>query len=273
MAITSPILKYPGSKWSIADWIVASLPPHDTYLEPFFGSGAVLFNKAPSRIETINDIDHSVVNLFKVIREHPEELAMLLEVTPWAREEYYRSYDRTDDPIEAARRFLVRTWQAFGVKTYCNTGWRSDIQGRSTSCPKQWSNLPAMVWDVAQRLMEVQIECQPALKLLDRYRFANVCIYADPPYVLSTRRGKKIYRCEMLDDEHAELLDALDQHPGPVLLSGYDNDLYVKRLKHWARQSMTAQAEFGLQRQEVLWLNPVCYQQLQQNMFWHTATE
>ena len=146
---------------------------------------------------------------------------MLLEVTPWAREEYYKSYEYTNDPVEAARRFLVRTWQAFGRKTSTRTGWRSDIQGRNTGCPKEWRRLPDMVWPVAQRLREVQIECQPALKLLERYRFPNVCIYADPPYVLSTRNCKKIYRCEMIDEEHAVLLEALDQHPGPVLLSGW----------------------------------------------------
>ena len=39
------IMKYPGSKWSIAKWIIGFFPDHHSYLEPFFGSGAVLFNK------------------------------------------------------------------------------------------------------------------------------------------------------------------------------------------------------------------------------------
>lgn len=38
------ILHYPGSKWSLAEWIVSHMPEHSTYLEPYFGSGAVLFN-------------------------------------------------------------------------------------------------------------------------------------------------------------------------------------------------------------------------------------
>lgn len=71
----APILKYPGAKWSIADWILEFIPEHDVYLEPFFGSGAVFFNKRPVRIETINDIDGDVVNLFRVIRTRAEELA------------------------------------------------------------------------------------------------------------------------------------------------------------------------------------------------------
>ena len=86
------ILHYPGSKWSMADWIISHMPPHKTYLEPFFGSGAVFFNKTPSELETINDLDGDVVNLFRVIRDRPKELAHLVRWTPYSREEYYNSY-------------------------------------------------------------------------------------------------------------------------------------------------------------------------------------
>ena len=50
------IIKYPGSKWSIADWIINFFPKHHTYLEPFFGSGAVLFNKTRSEFEVIGNV-------------------------------------------------------------------------------------------------------------------------------------------------------------------------------------------------------------------------
>ena len=94
-ADVKPVLKYAGAKWRIADWIGGFLPPHEIYLEPFFGSGAVFFRKAPARLETINDIDENVVNLFRVLREQPEQLAALIELTPWARDEYYSSYEKT----------------------------------------------------------------------------------------------------------------------------------------------------------------------------------
>lgn len=64
------LLNYPGAKWGMAEEIVALMPPHRSYLEPFFGSGAVLFNKPPSAIETANDIDGDIVNFFTVLREH-----------------------------------------------------------------------------------------------------------------------------------------------------------------------------------------------------------
>lgn len=56
------IMKYPGSKWSLSNWIISRFPDHHSYLEPFFGSGAVLFNKPRSNIETVNDLDGNVVN-------------------------------------------------------------------------------------------------------------------------------------------------------------------------------------------------------------------
>ena len=90
------ILKYPGAKWRIADWIISQFPKHKVYCEPFFGSGGVFFNKTPSAIETINDIDGNVVNLFKVCRERPAELAFVLSLTPWARDEFKNCYDMSD---------------------------------------------------------------------------------------------------------------------------------------------------------------------------------
>ena len=113
---------------------------------------------------------------------------------------------------------------------------------------------------VTERLREVQIEQQPALKLIERYKTPSVLIYADPPYLLSTR-SKRLYRNEMKDADHLELLDALDSHPGPVILSGYDHQMYNDRLKHWHREEKQAIAEMGRIRTEVLWINPVAAQQ------------
>lgn len=82
------LLRYPGSKWRIANWIISYFPKHHSYLEPFSGSGAVLFNKPPSNIETVNDLNLDIVNFFQCIRENPERLAKIIEATPYSRYEY-----------------------------------------------------------------------------------------------------------------------------------------------------------------------------------------
>ncbi|MCO7124730.1 DNA adenine methylase [Sporolactobacillus shoreicorticis] len=94
------ILHYPGSKWSMASWIISFFPDHETYLEPFFNSGVVLFTKQRSQLETVNDIDGETVNLFRVIRERPDELAHAIRFTPHARQEYYGSYKSAVDELE-----------------------------------------------------------------------------------------------------------------------------------------------------------------------------
>lgn len=79
----------------IAKWIVEHFPEgyqQMLYLEPFFGSGAVFFTKERSKIETINDLDENVTNLFRCARDHPEELARVVTLTPWSRTEYTESY-------------------------------------------------------------------------------------------------------------------------------------------------------------------------------------
>lgn len=167
------------------------MPAHTTYPEPYFGSGAVFFNKKPSVVETLNDIDGNLVNFFKVLREQPEELVRLIMFTPWSREEYENTltycheetyFKRTGEPLEDARRLIVRMWQARGSKTSDRTSWRNDIQGRNGSrCPREWKRMPETIMAAAERLKQAQIENQQALKLISRYSFPDVLIYADPP--------------------------------------------------------------------------------------------
>ncbi|WP_025720246.1 DNA adenine methylase [Paenibacillus sp. 1-18] len=257
------ILHYPGSKWSMADWIISNMPAHTTYLEPFFGSGAVLFNKNRSTLETVNDLDGEVSNLFQIIRDQPDELARLIHWTPYARAEYYKGYETEGSDVERARRFLVRCWMARGGKTSDRTGWRHIIDLNAPHPARDWQLLPDKIMQVTDRLRNVQIECQPAVKLLERYKRPEVLVYADPPYLLSTR-SKRMYKNEMNDADHIELLQILLNHPGPVLLSGYDHPMYEEALRDWRRETKTVKAEAGRIRTESLWINPIAAGQVGQ---------
>ena len=83
-----PPMSYAGGKQLIADRVIELLQPHDHYIEPFFGSGAVLFAKSPSRLETVNDLDDRLVNFWRVLRDRPEELAWACAMTPHSRQEF-----------------------------------------------------------------------------------------------------------------------------------------------------------------------------------------
>lgn len=250
------VLKYPGAKWRIADWIIEHMPEHKSYVEPFFGSGAVFFRKYPSRIETINDLDGNVVNLFQCIRKDPEKLAWLVGSTPYAREEYYSAFEKSqEEPFEQARLFLLKHWQGHGSRTYCRSGWKNDVAGREYAyAVKYWNQLPEWIMQSVGRLKDAQIECKPAVEVIERFNRPNVLVYADPPYLLSTRKMKKQYAHEMIEEDHVELLETLLRHEGPVILSGYDNELYNKILVGWRKDQVETTAEKGLRRTETIWI-------------------
>lgn len=222
------IFKYPGSKWGIARWIIGFFPEHHSYFEPFAGSLAVLMNKPRSHIETVNDLDGNVVNLFEWIRRDPERLAHEIYWTPYSRKVYEDAFARMpEDSLEKAVNFYIRLDMGHGFRTNGEkVGWKNDVQGRERAyAAKDWGSLPERIMQAAERLRGVQIENRSAVDVIERFNYPNVLTYIDPPYVLSTRHGKQ-YRYELEDKGQNELLDVVLGHKGAVMLSGYDNELY-----------------------------------------------
>ena len=253
------VLKYPGSKWNIVDDLVKLIPEHHSYLEPYFGSGAVLFRKQESKIETVNDLDGNVVNLFQCIQEDHQKLARMVMTTPFSREIYenqFRHEESNQDRFQMALSFLVKCWQGYGFRTIGHkVGWKRDVQGRERAYALwDWYRLPEWIIDAAERLRKVQIEKRPALDVIKRFDYSNVFIYIDPPYLLSTRSGKQ-YKCEMTDDDHVELLEVLIASKAKMMVSGYESDLYNQYLRDWNRFVFNSCAEGGRKRTEVVWIN------------------
>lgn len=248
------VLKYPGAKNRLAPWICEYIPKHDVYLEPFAGSLAVLFNKPKSHIETVNDLDGEVVNFFRIVRDRESELRRAIELTPFSRSEYEAAYEQTEDELENARRFAIKCWMGFGCGNLYRNGFKSGQQKNSPNPARAWAALPDTIELASERLREVQIEKLPAEELIGRYDTEDVFIYADPPYLHGTRKNY-LYRYEMEYEEHEELLRLLVEHPGKVLISGYDNDLYNNMLTGWNKTQKDTRAEGGRKRTETLWMN------------------
>jgi len=248
------ILNYRGSKWRMADLIVDMIPEHTTYVEPFFGSGAVLFNKKMSAVETINDLDQRVYNFFKVCRDDSEKLAKAVYLTPHSRLEHQMSGQIVGDSIEDARTFLIHSWQSIGGIQKHKTGWRSNIDKIGGKI-HEWNEIPERILEVAERLKQVQIENQDAIELLQRYNRKTVFAYIDPPYVMATRKGR-LYQTEFEDKQHEQLLDFLSSDfKGKAILSGYQCEMYDDILSSWYKVQFQANAEAGQSRLETLWCN------------------
>lgn len=257
------LLRYPGSKWNLAKRIVDLLPEHKSYLEPYFGSGAVLFTKLASPIETVNDLSDEVVNLFQVIQSDPEALQEKLFLTPYSRKIYDTAWEqRPTNEVDQAMNFLIRSVMSHGFRVTEKSGWKNDVIGRERAyAVKHWNDLPNLIKEVALRLKEVQVESRPALELITKFNYSDVCMYIDPPYVLSTRTREQ-YQYEMTDHDHVELLEVLNQSKSKIILSGYASDLYDQYLSNWDHLEFSATAEQGLPRTEVLWMNFQPAQQL-----------
>ena len=253
------VLKDPGSKWNIAAQLVRLIPEHHTYVEPFFGSGAVLFNKQLSDIETVNDLDSDVVNLFRCIQEDAQNLARMVMSTPFSREVYEFSYSNTEaleNPYAKAVNFLVQCWQGHGFRSNgYKVGWKNDVVGRERAYALwNWYRLPAWIIEITERLRMVRIENRPALELIEKYNYSNVFMFIDPPYLLSARSGKQ-YKHEMSAADHEELLKILLQSKAKIMISGYESELYNDYLAKWEKRQFSSCAEHGKPRTETVWMN------------------
>jgi DNA adenine methylase len=243
------------------------MPQHSIYVEPFGGGGSVLLRKGRTHVEVYNDLDGDIVNLFQAARDNGKELTRLIELTPYAKDEYMLAYMPTGDPLERARRTLVRAYMsrhnngATGELT--NSGARAasfkrDASGRTGKTYSLcWANYPESLAAVIERLRGVVIENEDALKIIERYDSSNTLFYADPPYVKSTRDKDKDYQYEMTNEDHAALADKLNSVKGMVIVSGYQSDLYEKLYSGWMRREKSFYADGHLPRTEVLWMRNI----------------
>ena len=270
-----------GGKEALAPLLCSLLPVHEVYCEVFGGSGALLFAKAPTRLEIFNDLDSGVVNFFRVLRnaEQMQELVRLLSLTPYARAEYYnclKQWETASDPVEQARQWYVGVMLSMN-SSIRNTGW-SSTKAPGSNPARAWRNTIERLHLCAARLAEVEIDHRDFEQVLQVYDSPTTCFYLDPPYLPETRRKRYCYHQEMSVSDHERLLTRLQQLQGMVILSGYTHPLYQEALADWeclhldthcssAMRSLRAPASptimetpEGQTRTECIWRNPACLQ-------------
>ena len=213
--MTRTPLTYYGGKQLLAAQIVAMMPPHRVYLEPFAGGAAVLFAKRRCERETINDLDQRVMRVWRVLRERPDDLARAVALTPYSRQEWRDSRDPTEDDL------LVEIDQSFSRS---RSSWSVPCigDGRGRWQPDSWGNLPEKIATAAERLSGVALENRDALAMIPRWDRADAVIYCDPPYAGPLRtEPTKGYRHDAPDlmDRLVDVL--LGVRYATVILSGY----------------------------------------------------
>lgn len=255
-AVKPPVAYY-GAKTALARTIVPMFREHRRYVEPFAGSLAVLLAKPQASLEVVNDLDHNLMVFWKVLRDRPTELARVCMLTPHSRVERNLAKHIPSDATDLERARLV--WSALvqgRTGTLANTGWRhtkSAVDGRMLRGYVQ------RIERVAERIRDVSLECRPAVEIIEKYGSdENSLIYADPPYLGSTRRHN--YKVEMTGEKaHRELAEVLRGCRATVVLSGYHSPLYDSLYADWFRVELAATtgqgSVQGIERTEVLWSN------------------
>ncbi|WP_083640020.1 DNA adenine methylase [Pseudomonas sp. PA15(2017)] len=269
MPITAPVIRYHGSKFRLAPWVIEHLPQHTCYVEPFGGAGGVLMQKSRAYAEVYNDLDGDIVNLFRVLQGEATRAALFqaLTLTPYARAEFELAWEAVEEPVERARRTIIRAQMGFGSAgaTKGKTGFRIDTKREYGTAQALWADYPDSIAEIGQRLSGVLIENRPAIEVIRAHDARNTLHYVDPPYMHDTRylgaKHGRYYRHEMTDAQHAELLAALLELEGMVVISGYPCELYDSMLAGWDRRETSARISAGrgtATRTECIWLSPAC---------------
>lgn len=267
--VSRPVLRYHGGKWRLAPWIISYFPEHRIYCEPFGGGGSVLMRKPRAYAEIYNDLDGEIVNVFRVLQNPMLAccLRQMLELTPYAREEFQLSYEPAADPVEQARRTIIRAFMGYSSDSATrgsDTGFRTTNFKSGRHASGDWINYPPAIETFIDRLRGVVIDNRDALELIPLIDSPQALFYIDPPYPYSTREKNsagRAYKAEMTDEDHARLIECVKSLKGMVIISSFMNDLYTRGLEGWpmVQKSTTGQSGNGHGYKvnvECLWLSP-----------------
>ena len=220
-------LAYIGGKNRLAAKIIALLPEHTTYVEPFAGGAQVFFHKRPSEVEVLNDLDGEIVNLLRVCQWHHEELIRYLKFTVASRS-WFDLLAKTDPAtltdIQRAGRFFYLQKNCFGGLVVKQHYHYAVVQSPNFNPAR----LPEVIAKAHERLQRVQIESLPYQQILERYDRPTTCFYMDPPYW-----RRKLYRYNFSDEDFAELEQRLHKIRGRFLLSLDDHPEVRKLFSAW----------------------------------------
>ena len=112
------------------DHILPLIPPHNTYVEPFFGGGAVFFAKQPVMCEVINDIDNNAITFYRVLKSNFERLHQEIDCTLHSEaiyrftKEIYQNPEKYND-LQVAYSFWVQCNMSFGQKPLAGFAYRN----------------------------------------------------------------------------------------------------------------------------------------------------
>ena len=242
MTTVKPLLKTPityyGGKQMMLSQIIPKIPPHTTYIEPFFGGGAVFWAKPPSAAEVINDLNNNLITFYRTLKFDFESLKEKIDETFHSRVQhtmaakiYENQTPSPQDELSLAWAVWVQTNMSFS--SMIGAGFGYDRFGK---CPlKLFNKKGNLTVAYKERLKRVTIESNDALKVMKAFDSEDAFFYLDPPYVSANQGHYSGYT----ETDFRKLLDVCSQLKGKFLLSTYPEPSlfeYIEKLG-WKHES------------------------------------
>lgn len=276
-ALNQP-LKIHGGKNYLAKKIVALMPRHLNYVEPYAGGLAVLLARdtddeslwlPPHKgvSEVVNDINSNLTNFWQVLKHWTtfEAFYRIMEVTPFSEVEYRTAITllrhTNESDILKACYFFVACRQSLAGRMKGFTGiTKTRTRARMNNEVSAWLTAVEGLPTVHERLKRVLVLNREALDVIQQFDTPESLQYLDPPYLSETRKSPDVYAHEMTKEQHTDLLDTIQQCKCKIMLSGYPSEMYNTALKNWNQHTFdianhSAGGKKKERKQETLWCN------------------
>lgn len=220
----TPITYY-GGKQQLTNEILAMMPQHRIYVEPFFGGGAVFFAKGKSFLEVINDTNDLLINFYQQCVDNFEALQKKIQHTLHSESEHTRARRIYNNPRYRSK--LDRAWAVWvmtnmSVMATPRGGWRRDNGTGGSHIGVTLENHRQRFTDkIHDRLATVQISCHDAIEVIKQRDTPETFFYLDPPYIGAEQKHYKGYT----EQDFKKLLDELSRIKGKFILSNFDSDI------------------------------------------------
>ena len=235
--LKSPVNRM-GGKYYLTGWLCQHIPGHRLYCEPFCGAGHLLFDKRPSPVEVLNDVDGHLIGFFQVIKD-PEKRRKLVETLrcmPYSRQLWqdtrsrWKTGDIPQDEVERVSQWFYLNRTCFGGDQRRGGFAAPSTTGRNPA--QSFQSAIGSLEGVAGRLRGVTIECLDYRECIRRYDSPGSLFYCDPPYL----DAEHYYKAgDFAQEDHHALARLLNGAKGKAMVTHYQNGLYDELYQGWRR--------------------------------------
>lgn len=221
--VMRPPFAYFGGKQLLSNEIIARIPEHSLYVEPFAGGLAVFFAKKPSPVEVINDTNKELINFYRCTKSKFDELQALIQETLHSRKEFDHAkiiYNNPDLFTDVKRAWAVHVLATQSFVAKLDSTFATSMKENDVSIKIHYRR-EGFVKEFANRLERVQIECADALYVINARDRDFTFFYCDPPYIDTNCGHYKGYTLY----EYENLLKKLSGIKGKFLLSSFQTPI------------------------------------------------